>query len=189
MLSFRLPAARLNAAFLELEDQRLYSYTPVGRSAQAEPVAGFDNDFQRVVIGQGADDFERAKAAVRNWQMFPTAWTRILPEQAPIREAETVAMYARAFGLWWRNSCRIVYTIDEPTRFGFAYGTLPAHVEKGEELFLVELADDGAVWYTIRAYSRPRHLLARLGYPLMRYFQERFRRDSAEQMSARVKRV
>ena len=66
------------------------------------------------------------------------------------------------------------------SRFGFAYGTLPGHAESGEERFLVEWdrADD-AVWYDILAFSRPRHPLARLGYPLTRRTQRRFARDSA----------
>jgi hypothetical protein len=29
------------------------------------------------------------------------------------------------FGVWTLNTCRIVYVVDEATRFGFAYGTLP----------------------------------------------------------------
>jgi len=48
-----------------------------------------------------------------------------------------------------------VYVIDETVpvrRFGFAYGTLPAHVEQGEERFSVELHADGAVWYDLRAF-------------------------------------
>ena len=67
--------------------------------------------------------------------------------------------------------------------------TLPGHIESGEELFLVSRTSDGAVWYEIRAFSRPRHWLARLGYPLVRWLQARFRRDSARQMQAFVNRT
>jgi uncharacterized protein (UPF0548 family) len=64
--------------------------------------------------------------------------------------------------------------------FGFAYGTLPGHVERGEERFLVEWDQgDDAVWYDILAFSRPNHLLTRLGYPVVRRLQKRFGRDSA----------
>ncbi len=53
------------------------------------------------------------------------------------------------------------------SRFGFAYGTLPGHVESGEERFLVEWdRGDDAVWYDILAFSRPNHVLTRLGYPV-----------------------
>jgi uncharacterized protein (UPF0548 family) len=79
-----------------------------------------------------------------------------------------------------------LYVIDEPRRFGFAYGTLPDHVESGEERFLLELADDGAVYYDIIAFSRPRHFLAKLAYPLVRRLQKRFGRNSAAAMLAAV---
>ena len=89
--------------------------------------------------------------------------------------------------LWSLNACRIVYTIDEDVgdarRFGFAYGTLPAHVARGEERFLAEWnrADD-SVWYSILALSRPKHPLAWLGYPVSRLMQRRFARASKRAM-------
>ncbi len=43
--------------------------------------------------------------------------------------------------------------------------------ERGEE-----------VWYDIHAFSRPRPLLARLGYPLARVLQRRFAEDSKRAM-------
>ena len=93
-------------------------------------------------------------------------------------------------GCWWLNSCRIVYVIDEQNpvwRFGFAYGTLPGHIEAGEERFLLEWsAADDIVWYDILAFSRPRHMLARLGYPLVRRMQKQFGRDSAAAMRRSV---
>lgn len=72
--------------------------------------------------------------------------------------------------------------VNEPSRFGFAYGTLPGHVECGEERFLVECDDDGTVWYDVQAFSRPMHILTKLGYPLVRRLQKRFVRESAEAM-------
>ena len=70
-------------------------------------------------------------------------------------------------------------------RFGFAYGTLPDHAEKGEERFSVEWHhEDNSVWYDILAFSRPNHPLARLGLPLTRRLQRRFARDSKRAMVA-----
>jgi hypothetical protein len=73
---------------------------------------------------------------------------------------------------------------DGPVRrCGFSYSTLPDHAESGEERFLVEWGRaTGSVWYDILAFSRPRHLLARLGYPWVRRVQRRFARDSAAAM-------
>lgn len=186
MLSLNLPVPAQLQAFLAQQQKLPFTYSQHSASQNKEQVPGFDNDYQRVTIGKGRADFERAKLAVRSWQMFPNSWTRILPENAPIEPGTTVAMYAHLFGFWWRNACRVLYTIEQPDRFGFAYGTLPGHVECGEELFLVGIDPDGAVWYELRAFSRPRHWSARLAYPLVRYLQARFRRDSGTQMRAFV---
>ena len=73
------------------------------------------------------------------------------------------------------------------TRFGFAYGTLPEHAESGEERFLIEWdRAGGGVWYDILAFSRPRHILTRLGYPFARAMQKRFGQQSAAAMKAIV---
>jgi uncharacterized protein (UPF0548 family) len=49
----------------------------------------------------------------------------------------------------------------------------------GEEIFeLVLEPESERVIYRIRAVSKPRAALARIGYPITRVFQERFRRDS-----------
>ena len=73
------------------------------------------------------------------------------------------------------------------SKYGFAYGTLPGHVESGEECFLIEWnhADDG-VYYDILAFSKPNHFLTRLGYPVVRRMQKRFGRDSAAAMQKAV---
>ena len=38
--------------------------------------------------------------------------------------------------------CRIVSVFKEVDSFGFAYGTLPGHPERGEESFVLERRDD-----------------------------------------------
>jgi uncharacterized protein (UPF0548 family) len=59
-------------------------------------------------------------------------------------------------------------------RFGFAYGTLSTHVERGEERFTIEWhRDEDSVWYDILAFSRPNKLLVKLGLPLARMLQQR----------------
>ena len=80
------------------------------------------------------------------------------------------------------SAARVVYTVAEEAevrRFGFAYGTLPDHVEKGEERFLIEWnTSDDTVWYDIFAFSKPRHPLVRMGFPYARMLQKRFARNS-----------
>ncbi|MEQ1743842.1 MAG: DUF1990 domain-containing protein [Saprospiraceae bacterium] len=183
------PAQTRVRAFLEAEKDCPFSYADIGKTLFNEHVAGFDNDLNSIELGSGEAVWAAAKEAVRQWKMFPGGWASVSPEAVPIQEGRVVAMLARVLGLWWLNSCRIVYVLDEANRFGFAYGTLPGHAECGEELFLVEKTDDGRVRYTLRAFSRPRHWMARMGYPLARVYQRKFVRDSKQSVFTFVKKA
>jgi uncharacterized protein (UPF0548 family) len=162
-----------------------FSYPNVGATG-GPPPAHFRVDHNRIRLGAGETTFNRAVAAVQRWEMFNFPWMHLCWPNASIKVGTTIAMLASSFGLWTLNTCRIVYTIDEDRplrRYGFAYGTLPEHVARGEERFQVEWnrADD-SVWYDIVAFSRPNQVLARLGYPAMRIAQKRFARDSKRAM-------
>ena len=95
---------------------------------------------------------------------------------------------ARFMGLWVSNVARVVYQIDEDDRFGFAYGTLPAHAEVGEERFLATRSAAG-VTFEIRAFSRPRHPLAALVKPWVRRRQHRFAQDAIDAMTFATDRL
>jgi len=148
--------------------------------------SGFVIDHNRVRLGLGLAAFERARAAVRRWEMFHLGWVHLCWPSTPIVANTTVAVLIRQFGVWLSNACRIVYLVEQTGdlhRFGFAYGTLPDHAESGEERFTVEWnRSDDSVWYDLLAVSRPNHLLARLGYPYARRLQRRFASDSLRAM-------
>jgi len=185
MFRFRQPTPDAVASWLADIRDGPFTYPDVGATRDGRSPAGFNVDHLRTRIGTGELAFDRACDAIRRWVMFPQPWTHIQPTDAPIAVGQTVAVTARAFGLWWLNAARIVYVIDEAEpvrRFGFAYGTLPQHVESGEERFTVELHPDGGVWYDLLAFSRPRYWLTRLGYPFARRLQRRFREESAAAM-------
>ncbi len=67
---------------------------------------------------------------------------------------------------------RVVYVVDTPRRRGFAYGTLPGHPERGEELFVAEHHDDDSVSLTVTAFSGPGRWFTRLSGPLGRVMQQ-----------------
>lgn len=160
------------------------SYSPVGLVTGPPP--RFDIDETAVVIGKGRADFERARAALEAWKQFDVGWAELFPANAAVETGTVVMPLFRHLGFWSLNGCRVVYRVgdDEPDwRFGFAYGTLTNHAESGEEIFEVDLnPETGDVTYRIHAASRPRAVLARIGYPIARLLQARFRRDSVEAM-------
>ena len=91
-----------------------------------------------------------------------------------VRQGDTAILLLGWKALSLRIPVRVVYVVDEPTRRGFAYGTLPGHPESGEEAFVVERRDDDSVWLTIRAFSRPAAPWLWLGYPVLRLLQAIF---------------
>ena len=154
---------------------------------------GFTRDHTRSEIGHGEAAFAAAKSVFQNWQQFDLGWVRVANPDARVDPDQLVAVEAHTpgfsrLGLWSVNISRILYVIDEPTRFGFAYGTTPLHVESGEERFLVELYPvSSAVFYDVLAISRPAHWLARLAYPFTRSQQHRFARESHARMQQAVR--
>jgi uncharacterized protein (UPF0548 family) len=189
MLSFRKPSADALRRFLAAQAPLPFTYAAVGATVSTPP-AGYVVDHTRIKLGVGEPVFRTAIAALRRWEHFRLGWVEPWPPDTPIATGAVVAVLARVLGLWWLNACRIVYVVDEPgpvRRLGFAYGTLPAHAESGEERFRIEwnLVDDG-VWYDILAFSRPNRWLTRLGYPAVRRVQKRFARDSAASMRRAV---
>lgn len=176
------PTDAVIAEFLRKAAKSTFSYTDVG-ATRGETPSGFNVDHNRVMIGRGPDDFEKAKDAIRSWKMFDFDWVKLVRNDTPIEEGRNVAMIVRHFGFYSMSSARIVYVIDEPCRFGFAYGTLAEHVEMGEERFSVEFdPETGEVWYDLLAFSQPNALFAKLGYPVSRYLQRSFVRDSKAAM-------
>lgn len=176
-----------------------YSYVGVGATADESAIpSGYVVDRMQMALGRGESIFAATKQGLAAWAQFDLGWCEAWPRNTPIRSGEVVAVVARSMGLWWANATRIAYVVDESAgkagdeivKFGFAYGTLPGHVEMGEELFLVEWdrATD-AVTYSILAFSRPRHPLAKIGRPLVRRLQRRFREDSAAAMLQWVRKV
>jgi len=180
MFLIRRPSQDEISEFLDQSRDLALSYDQVGIARQSP--GGFNADLTSAVIGHGQQTFERAKNALAQWRHYEMGWVALFPRGASIEPGTVVAVLVRHLGFWSLNACRIALVIDEDgkvRRYGFAYGTLPEHAERGEESFTIELhGKDESVWYDIFAYSRPNHSLAKLGYPITRSLQKRFARDS-----------
>lgn len=182
MFSFQKPSVDLIRKFIAEQAKLDFSYSEVGATATTSP-SGFVVDHTRIRLGEGEAVFQSGIASLKRWDHFKLGWVDVWSPETPIHPGEVVAVMGHALGSWWLNCCRIIYVVSEsgPTqKFGFAYGTLPGHIESGEERFLIEWnPNDNCVWYAILAFSRPHHILIRLGYPVVRRLQKRFGRDSA----------
>jgi uncharacterized protein (UPF0548 family) len=184
MFLARRPSLATIDRFLRESQVLPLSYSPTG-IVTANPLRE-DLDELTLVIGHGEAAFERARAALIAWAQFDIGWVETFPPAAPVVSGTVVAVLIRHFGFWSLNGCRVLYSVggmNDVARFGFAYGTLTNHAESGEELFEVFIDPrTDEVIYRIRAISWPQATLARIGQPIVRVLQERFRQGSAAAM-------
>ena len=149
--------------------------------------AGYEHAVERVSLGHGEELWAFAKTLVDTWGVYPqTDWLG-LSEYPAVEPGAQVMVLVRMLGTWWTSPCRVVYVVDEPDRYGFAYGTLEGHVERGEELFLMlREPATGEVFYEIRVMARAAHVLAKALPPVVSFMQARFRKTAFAQVLART---
>ena len=185
MFLLRTPSVNELNNFVSSQQDSNFSYTEVGASAGDEP-RGYNIDRNHILLGRGEPMWCRAIEAIRGWEMFNMPWVRLCWPSAPIKVGTDVAILVRHFGFSSLNAARIVYVVDESgpiCRYGFAYGTLVEHAERGEERFTVEWnRSEDRVSYDILAFSRPQKMLVKMGYPLSRMLQRRFAEGSKAAM-------
>lgn len=127
---------------------------------------------QRAAISLPTGSFNKARDHVRTWGAQRGAGFGVYPER-PVAQGMAVIVYGRFGHLYTSVCCRVIYIIDEDDRWGFAYGTLPHHVARGEESFVVSKDKDENVTFTVESLSRPATLVARLGAPVARVIQNK----------------
>jgi uncharacterized protein (UPF0548 family) len=181
MFLARRPSREAIDRFVRDSQELPVSYGPIGIVNGETPCRDLDEAI--VTIGRGRMDFDRAKAALIAWKQFDIGWVETFPRHVPVEVGSVVAVLIQHLGFWSLNGCRVLYKVGSDSRFGFAYGTLTNHAESGEELFDVFLdPESDEVRYRIRVTSKPQAALARIGQPIVRALQARFRRDSVAAM-------
>jgi len=117
---------------------------------------------------------------------MPASVVEVVPPDS-IQCDQIVGVLFRGLGIWSLNPARIIEVHDSTDKavqvFGFTYGTVAGHVERGEERFLLKWdRESDEVWYLLDAVSRPKHFLAWVAYPYARWQQARFRSESGQSM-------
>lgn len=169
-IRLRRPTAGALRQLLEDAEGAAITYGPVGFSGSIVAPSGFRRDHWVRRLGKGDQTFGAAVEAIRTWKVHRGAGL-VLCVGGPPAVGLVVAMSAPLPIGYVDAACRVVAVIEEPDRFGFAYGTLPTHPERGEESFVVARNADGTVDFEVTAVSQPRHPLARLCPPLARRLQ------------------
>ena len=149
MFLFSKPSEKQIQRFLETQRTLNFSYKEIGATHPqtfASP-KNFTHDHNRILLGNGEATFRKAVNAIKTWKAYALGWTKIYPTVQPEKD-KTFCVEVNHFGFYSLSSLRIVYIVDEPKRFAFAIGTLPGHVEKGEERFMVEWLQR-MTWFTM----------------------------------------
>ncbi|MFI1804880.1 DUF1990 family protein [Streptomyces californicus] len=145
-----------------------FTYPETGATRHGPLPRGYHHLHHRAPVGRGEADLAAAGAAITEWRMHRASGAGV---EASARRAEPGGDVRVSLGLGplrFTAPCEVVWTAyGEEGRTGFAYGTLAGHPERGEECFVVELADDGTVWFTVLAFSRPAAWYTRLAGPLV----------------------
>ncbi|MFD4575874.1 DUF1990 domain-containing protein [Streptomyces sp. NPDC058417] len=153
---------------------RDFTYEDVG--ATREPgfcPPGFHRMQVRTRLGEGEAVFRRAAEAVLTWELHRALGVGV--ETDADRAAPDVDVTLTLAGMV-KAPCRVVWTVEEYRRAGWAYGTLSGHPESGEESFVVDRTGDGTVWLTVSAFSRAAKWYARAGGPATRALQQAYAR-------------
>ena len=185
MFQLTRPTPHSLATFLEEQRELRLTYCEAGMTHPDTGNApdGYQTDHFKLYLGEGDAVFRHACEQLRAWRMYRQPWLRLAPPQPAICEGTVASVTARHLGFYSVSALKVVYLVDEPDQLAFAVGTLPGHVEQGEERFRVYRLAGGSVWFDILAYSRPNHPLVRLGYPVARGVQKRFARGAEEAMT------
>ncbi|MGX4689736.1 DUF1990 family protein [Streptomyces sp. JNUCC 63] len=151
-----------------------FTYEEVGATReQGLCPPGFHPLHVRTRIGEGEEVFRRASEAVLTWEMHRALGVGI--DTSAERATAGVDVTVSVAGVV-KAPCRVVWTVEEGRRVGWAYGSLPGHPECGEEAFVVDRTGDGTVWLTVSGFSRPAKWYARAAGPAARGFQHAYAR-------------
>ncbi len=147
------------------------TYDHVGSTLDPDRWAAPAMRVRHRTVGRGPVAFEAARHSLRTWVPQLGIGATVEPEGEAVVAGATIVIVLRRGPLHVVAPDRIIGVVDEPRRFGFAYGSLPGHPERGEESFLVEHLDDDTVRATIRVQAGPGTLAAHAVAPLVRAVQ------------------
>ncbi|MFI0368344.1 DUF1990 family protein [Actinomadura sp. 1N219] len=151
-----------------------FTYPEVGATREAERPGGYRHLRRRMLVGHGPAVFRNAADAVMEFWMHRAIPVRVDASASRAAPGVGVVIALGAGPLRLKAPCRIVWTREEERYAGWAYGTLPGHPQSGEESFVVHMDDDGDVWLTVTAFSRPATAVSKLAEPFGGMFQRAY---------------
>lgn len=135
----------------------------------------FRRDEATTIIGRGDAAWTRATHDVLRWAVKTRSGFRV-SSPGPVEVGARPVITARALGVTIAEPVEVVAIVNENTRVGFAYRTLPGHPVLGEECFIVSRSGDSpddVVSFTVRSLTGPApHQPWRMLHPVLRLAQQ-----------------
>ena len=147
------------------------TYNEIGATLSGGLPPGYRHDHYEIDLGTGDGVFKRSVIGLRTWQAHRTRRTRVFPECQRLAAGESMLVVLELPFLAIVAPCRIIQVVDDDDQFGFAYGTLPGHPERGEESFVVRASPDGLNKFEVTAFSSPASPVVQLSGPIARSVQ------------------
>jgi len=141
--------------------------------------AAFRSYERTLLLGHGQHLWQQATSELMTWGVKTRSGFSVesVPPGAASAELGVDYRLTAALGPFrLREPVRVVAVVAEPTRCGFAYGTLEGHPVSGEEAFVVHRDIEGSVWLTLRSLTRPGGGRWRLAFPVVLVAQRWYRR-------------
>lgn len=148
---------------------------------------GFHLNHARVLLGSGADVYNKGKNALQSWRHFGFDWA-FVEAKTPIEKGVKFCVCCKEVIPWVMMPLQVVY-VDQSNKvsakggvasFCYGSGTLNGHLLAGEERFSIKLDDNDQVWYEILSFSKPAHFLSHITYPYVKLRQKYFASESAK---------
>jgi uncharacterized protein (UPF0548 family) len=115
--------------------------------------SGYRRSEVSAVVGHGAACWDRASQELLSWGVKTASGFSVDTPEA-VSAGDRVVVTAHFMGARVLEPVEVVAVVQEPTRVGFAYRTLPGHPVSGEEAFIVHRHGD-EVRLTIRSLTGP----------------------------------
>ena len=145
LISVRRPSGRdLHRWLVRAHDQEV-TYAEVGETGASVLPPGYRHERVSVSVGQGDTAFARCRQAIKMWQGHRYVGATLAPATPEIAVGVDVIVCLQIGPMFVVAPCRIVVVTDEADVFGFSYGTLPGHPERGEEAFHARRTEGGEV--------------------------------------------
>jgi uncharacterized protein (UPF0548 family) len=164
------------------------TYAEAGATRTAALPPGYHHVRRHVEIGRGRAAFAAVAGSLATFGVQRGAGLRVRTdaERAAVGVRVAVGIGVGPLRIWAPSE--VVWTVATDDEYGWAYGTLPGHPERGEEAWLVSIDADERVWCDIRAFSRPARWFARLGGPATRSLQRHVTDRYVRAMAAAARR-